>query len=69
MKTWLMKNRSMALRSAGTLLALVLLAILLYQSGWDDISAALQKISLQTLALAFGCILISRFFIIARWYV
>ena len=69
MKTWLMKNRSMALRSAGTLLALVLLAILLYQSGWDDISAALQKISLQTLALAFGCILISSFFIIARWYV
>ena len=69
MKSWFMKNRLLLLRGAGTLLALVLLVILLYQSGWDEISAALQKISLLTLVLAFGCILISRFFIIARWYV
>ena len=69
MKNWLMKNRLLVLRTAGTLLALLLLVVLLYQSGWDEISAALQKISALTLALALGCILMSRFFIIARWYV
>ena len=69
MKPWFMKNRSLALRSVGTLLAVVLLVVLLYQSGWNEIQGALQQISVLTLLLALGCIAISRFFIIARWYV
>ena len=69
MKPWFMRNRLLVLRAAGTLLALILLVILLYQSGWDEIAAALQHISLTTLLLAFGCILVSRFFIISRWYI
>jgi uncharacterized membrane protein YbhN (UPF0104 family) len=51
------------------LLAIVLLVSLLYQNGWDEIAAALKRISLLSLALALGCILLSRLFITARWYV
>lgn len=69
MKTWLKNNRQLLLRGAGTLLALVLLAALLSQSGWDEVSAALQRISPWNLALAFLCIVCSRLCITARWYV
>ena len=69
MKSWFQRNRLLALRTAGTLLALILLVVLLYQSGWEEVWAALQQISVLTLILAVGCILLSRFFIIARWYV
>jgi uncharacterized membrane protein YbhN (UPF0104 family) len=68
-KDWLKTNRQVVLRAAGTLLAILLLALLLYQSGWDDVSAALKRISLANLALAGGCVLLSRLFIIARWHV
>jgi uncharacterized membrane protein YbhN (UPF0104 family) len=69
MKTWFKKKRQIILRGGGTLLALVLLISLVYQSGWDDVLAALKHISVLHLALAFGCILLSRLFITARWYV
>ena len=69
MKTWLNNNRLLVLRGAGTVLAIVLLVVLLYQSGWEDISAALKRISFWNLALAFGCIALSRLCITARWYV
>jgi uncharacterized membrane protein YbhN (UPF0104 family) len=68
-KDWLSTNRQMFLRGAGTVLAIILLGVLLYQSGWDDVSAALRRISLANLAMAGGCILLSRLFITARWYV
>ena len=69
MKAWVKNNRQVLLRGGGTLLAIILLVTLLYQGGWDDVLAALKRISLGHLALAFGCILISRLFITARWYV
>ena len=69
MKIWLKNNRQMLLRGAGTVLAIVLLVVLLYQSGWEDVSAALKRISFWNLALAFGCIVLSRLCITARWYV
>lgn len=69
MKAWFNKNRQLLLRGGGTLLAIVLLVSLLYQSGWDEVLAALKRISLGYLALAFGCILLSRLFVTARWYV
>jgi uncharacterized membrane protein YbhN (UPF0104 family) len=69
MKIRLKNNRQVLLRGAGTLLALVLLVVLLSQSGWDEVSAALQRISFWNLALAFVCIVCSRLCITARWYV
>jgi len=69
LKAWLKNNRQLLLRGAGTLLAIVLLVVLLYQSGWDDVSAALKRISFWNLALALGCIVFSRLCITARWYV
>jgi hypothetical protein len=67
--TWFNRNRSVLLRGAGTLLAIILLAVLLYQNGWDEVWAALQRISLWNLALAFACVVISRLLITARWHV
>ncbi len=69
MKTWLKNNRQLLLRGAGTLLAIVLLVFLLYQSGWEDVSAALKRISFWNVALAFLCIICSRLCITARWHV
>lgn len=69
MKTWFKRNRPMVLRGTGTLLALVLLIVLLHQNGWDEVRAAVQRVSIWTLAMAFGCILLSRLFITARWHV
>lgn len=69
MKEWLRSNRQLVLRAVGTLLAICLLGILLYQSGWDEVSAALKRVSFVNLALAAGCVLLSRLFVIARWHV
>jgi glycosyltransferase 2 family protein len=69
MQVWFKNNRQLVLRGAGTVLAIVLLIILLYQSGWEDVSAALKRIPFWNLALAFGCIILSRLCITARWYV
>lgn len=69
MSNWLKKNRPVLLRAVGTLLAITLLAVLLYQNGWEDVKAAVQRISLLNLAMALGCIILSRLFITGRWYV
>lgn len=68
MQAWLKNNRQLLLRGAGTLLALVLLVILLSQSG-EKLWAAFQRISVWNLALALGCIIASRLSITARWHV
>ena len=68
-KIWLKNNRQLVLRGTGTVLAIVLLVVLLYQSGWEDVSTALKRISFWNLVLAFGCIVLSRLCITARWYV
>lgn len=64
-----LKNRAFILRLTGTVLALVLLVYLLSQQGWDAILAAVQKIPIQTLILAFGLVIISRIAVVARWHV
>lgn len=69
MNTWIKKNRSVILRGMGTVLAVVLLILLLYQSGWDEVKTAIQRISLWNLLMALGCIILSRLFITARWHV
>jgi uncharacterized protein (TIRG00374 family) len=62
-------NRSMLLRAAGTLLALVLLVFLLGQQGWSEILAAMRSIPAWRLLLAFALMMGSRFAISARWHV
>ena len=69
MMTWVKQNRQLILRGTGTLLAIVLLVVLLYQNGWTEIQTALQRISLLHLLLALGCIVMSRVFITLRWHV
>lgn len=69
MKTWLQTNRKILLRAAGTLLAILLLALLLWQYSWQEIWASLQKISALQLALAFGLIMLSRLLVTLRWHV
>lgn len=62
-------NRSMLLRVAGTLLALVLLIFLLSQQGWGEILAAMRSIPAWRLLLAFALMMGSRFAVSARWHV
>ena len=69
MQAWFKHNRAIVLRGTGTLLAIVLLVVLLSQSGWTEVWAAVQHISFWNLALALGCIIISRVCITARWHV
>jgi len=58
-----------SLRLAGTILALGLLVYLLSQQGWDEILAAIQKISLFRLGAAFGLMMVSRLAVAGRWHV
>lgn len=69
MTTWIKENRAIILRGTGTLLAIILLIVLLYQSGWDEVKTAIQRISIWNLLLALGCVILSRLFITARWHV
>ena len=62
-------NRSMLLRVAGTLLALVLLIFLLSQQGWGEILTAMRNIPAWRLLLAFALMMGSRFAVSARWHV
>ena len=62
-------KRAPLLRAFGTLIALVLLVYLLSQQGWDEITAAFQRIPAWQLGLAFGVMMVSRLAVSARWYV
>ncbi len=60
-------TRSFLLKLLGTLLSTGLLIALLVWS-WDDVLAALGKISLLELLAAFGFIFASRLFTVLRWH-
>lgn len=60
-------TRSFLLKLLGTLLSTGLLIALLVWS-WDDVLAALGKISLLKLLAAFGFIFASRLFTVLRWH-
>ena len=66
---WLRNNRSLLLRLAGTILAIVLIVVLVREGGWDEVVAALQQMPFSRLLLALGLVVISRFFVSARWYI
>ncbi len=61
-------RRTMIVRLAGTLIALVLLIYLLTQQGWEEIAGAFNKIGVCRLALATALMLVSRLAVSARWY-
>jgi uncharacterized membrane protein YbhN (UPF0104 family) len=65
----LLKNRSLLLRLAGTLLAILLIVVLVREGGWEDVMAALRQMSLTRILAGLVLVLISRFFVSARWYI
>ncbi len=65
----LLKNRSLLLRLAGTLLAIILIVVLVREGGWDEVVAALKQMSLSRILLGVLLVLLSRLFVSARWYI
>jgi len=62
------RNASL-IRTAGTILALILLIYLLSQQGWDEIMAALRQISVSHLLVALGLMIVSRLAVVGRWHI
>lgn len=69
MRDWSSGNRRFFLRLVGTLLAIGLIVILGREEGWNDVFLALKKISPGQILLALLSTLISRLFVISRWYI
>jgi uncharacterized membrane protein YbhN (UPF0104 family) len=69
MRAWIAANRQLLLRGLGTLLAVGLIFVLIHEEGWDEFLTAFRSLSLPRLLLALLFILISRIFVVTRWYV
>jgi hypothetical protein len=69
MSAWWAKNRQRILQTAGTVLAIVLLVVLLRDNGWSEIVAAFKKIKAVNLFWVGLLFLISRLATGGRWYV
>ncbi len=69
MSKWLAENRQTIARSAGSLLAIILLVILLREEGGDDIISALKRVSIWYFLAGIFALLVSRFFVVARWHI
>lgn len=69
MSTWWRRNRRLALQSAGTLLAVILLVVLLRDGGWGEIAAAFREIKTADLLRVALLFLISRFATVGRWHI
>ena len=69
MSAWWMRNRRLALQSAGTLLAVVLLVVLLRDGGWNEIVDAFREIKTADLLWVALLFLISRLATVGRWHV
>jgi uncharacterized membrane protein YbhN (UPF0104 family) len=65
---WLSKNRQTIARWAGSLLAVVLLIVLLKEEGGDEIVSALKRVSVWYFIAGIFVLLISRLFVVGRWY-
>jgi len=66
---WLRENRQTIARSLGSLLAVILLVILLREESGDEIVSALKRVSIWYFLGALLAMLISRLFVVSRWYV
>ena len=69
MLSWLSKNRRQVLQFVGTILAVVLLVVLLRESGWDEIATAFKNIKTSNLLWVALLFLISRTAMAMRWHV
>lgn len=69
MSAWLKRNRRLALQSAGTLLAVILLIVLLRDGGWNEIVDAFREIKTADLLWVALLFLISRLATVGRWHV
>ena len=69
MLSWLSKNRRQVLQFVGTILAVVLLVVLLRESGWDEIATAFKNIKTSNLLWVAALFLISRTAMAMRWHV
>ena len=69
MVKWLLKNRPLLFRLAGTLLAIALIFVLVHEGGWDEVIGALRQISPTRITWSLFFVLISRGFVALRWYV
>ena len=69
MKQWFLENRVFLLRLTGTALAIALIVVLVRDQGTEEIVSALKQISPATLLLGLLFTLISRLFIMGRWYI
>lgn len=64
----LRENRQTIARTAGSLLAVILLVILLKEESGDEIVAAVKRISVWYFLAAFVTMLVSRIFVVERWH-
>jgi len=69
MGSWLSRNRQRVVQWVGTILAIVLLALLVRQDGWKAVVAAMQQIPIADLLWVAFLFLISRLAVVARWHV
>ena len=69
MSNWWSKNGQQALQLAGTVLAIVLLVVLVRNSGWDEIVATFRNIKISNLLWVALLFLISRTSMAMRWHV
>lgn len=65
----LRRNRSLLLRLAGTLLAIVLIIVLVREGGWNDVLVAFRQMSVSRILICLLLVLLSRFFVSTRWYI
>jgi len=66
---WFNEHRQIIARSAGSLLAVILLVILVKEESGHEIASALKCISLWYFLAGIQVLLISRLFIVARWHI
>jgi glycosyltransferase 2 family protein len=66
---WLSKNRQTIARLLGSLLAVFLLVVLLKEERGDEITAALRSVSIWYFIAGIFVLLISRLFVVGRWYI
>lgn len=68
MTKWLSEHRQTIARSAGSLLAIVLLIVLLKEEGGQEITSALKRVSIWYFLAGIVVLLISRLFVVGRWH-
>lgn len=69
MLKWVVKNRQLLLRLAGTLLAIGLIFVLLREEGWNEVQSAFRQISGTQIVAALVLVMLSRLCVTARWYI